>query len=133
MYAVANKVDIGGIADAITKELSGYTKEVAEGVKAATDETAEELLQNTRADAPVRYGKYKKAMAIKKRYESDYEKRVTWYVKSPYHRLSHLLEKGHAKRGGGRVKAFPHIANNEEKAKKNFEERVKGVIQNAGK
>ena len=118
---MANKVDIGGIADAITKELSGYTKEVAE------------LLQNTRADAPVRYGKYKKAMAIKKRYESDYEKRVTWYVKSPYHRLSHLLEKGHAKRGGGRVKAFPHIANNEEKAKKNFEERVKGVIQNAGK
>lgn len=130
---MANKVDIGGIADAIASELSGYTKEVAEGVKAAADETAEELLQNTRADAPVRYGKYKKAMAIKTRHESDYEKRVTWYVKSPHYRLSHLLEKGHAKRSGGRVRAYPHIENNEAKAKAKFEQRVKGVIQNAGK
>lgn len=130
---MANKVDIGGIADAIANELSGYTKAVAEGVKAAVDETAEELLQNTRADAPVRYGKYKKAMAIKKRYESDYDKRVTWYVKSPHYRLSHLLEKGHAKRSGGRVRAYPHIENNEIKAKEKFEQRVKGVIQNAGK
>ncbi len=130
---MANKVDIGGIADAIAKELSGYTKEVAEGVKAATDETARELLQNTRADAPSRYGKYKKAMALKTRFESDYDKRVTWYVKSPYHRLSHLLEKGHAKRDGGRVKAYPHIAKNEEKAKQDLEKRVKEAIQNAGK
>lgn len=130
---MANKVDIGGIADAIASELSGYTKEVAEGVKAVVDETAEELLQNTRADAPSRYGKYKKAMAIKKRHESDYEKRVTWYVKPPHYRLSHVLEKGHAKRGGGRVRAYPHIEKNEAKAKEKFEKRVKEVTQNAGK
>ena len=130
---MANAINIGDIADTIARELSTYTKEVADGVKAAADTTAKELLNNTRADAPVRSGDYKKAMAIKTRHESNYEKRLTWYVKPPHYRLTHLLEKGHAKRGGGRVKAYPHVAKNEEKAIADFEDRVKEVIRNAGK
>lgn len=130
---MANKVDIGSIADAIAKELSDYTRDVAEGVKEAADETTSELLKNTKADAPKRYGKYKKAIATKTLHESDYEKRVVWYVKSPHYRLSHLLEKGHAKRGGGRVRAYPHIEKNAEKAKEDFEKRAKEVIKNGGK
>lgn len=130
---MANAINIGDLAATIARELSTYTQEIADGVKAETDKTAKELLANTRADAPVRSGDYKKAMALKTRHESNYEKRVTWYVKDPHYRLSHLLEKGHAKRGGGRVRAYPHIAKNEEKAIADFEERVKEVIRNAGK
>lgn len=130
---MANAINIGDIADTIARELSTYTQEIADGVKAAADTTAKELLNNTRADAPVRSGDYKKAMAIKTRHESNYEKRLTWYVKPPHYRLTHLLEKGHAKRGGGRVKAYPHVAKNEEKAIADFEDRVKEVIRNAGK
>ena len=126
-------IDVDLIASTIVNELAAYTREVSEGVKAAVDTTAKELLKNTKADAPVRSGKYKKAMAIKTRYEGIYDKRVTWYVKAPHFRLAHLLEKGHAKRGGGRVKAYPHIEKNAEKAKKDFEKRVKEVIENAGK
>lgn len=130
---MANAIKIGDLANAIADTLSDYTEEVAEGVKAAADETMEELVANTKNDAPKRSGRYKKAIASKVSFENNFEKRVTWYVKKPYYALSHLLEKGHAKRGGGRVKAYPHIAKNEEKAKAAFEERVKEVIRNAGK
>lgn len=130
---MANAIKIGDLANTIADTLSDYTEEVAEGVKVAVDETMKELVADTKKDAPERSGRYKKAIASKVRYESEYEKRLVWYAKKPYFALSHLLEKGHAKRNGGRVKAFPHIAKNEEKAKVAFEERVKEVIRNAGK
>ncbi|MBR2330417.1 MAG: hypothetical protein IKA40_04140 [Clostridia bacterium] len=130
---MANPIKIDDLAKAISDTLSDYTEEVAEGVKGAVDETVEELVESTKRDAPKRSGRYKKAIASRVSFENNFEKRVTWYVKKPYHAITHLLEKGHAKRNGGRVKAFPHIAKNEEKAKVAFEERVKEVIRNAGK
>lgn len=130
---MANKIDIGDLANTIAKELSTYTVEVADGVKQAADETGKELLSNTRADAPVKEGKYKRAMTVKTAHEGQFEKRIRWYVKSPHYRKAHLLEKGHAKRGGGRVRAYPHIEKNEEIARKNFSERVERVIKNGGK
>lgn len=130
---MANPIKIDDLAKAISDTLSDYTEEVAEGVKGAVDETVEELVESTKRDAPKRSGRYKKAIASRVSFENNFEKRVTWYVKKPYHAITHLLEKGHAKRNGGRVKAYPHIAKNEEKAKVAFEERVKEVIRNAGK
>lgn len=130
---MANAINIGDLAAEIANTLSGYTENVAEGVKVAVDETMKELVADTKKDAPERSGRYKKAIASKVRFEDNYEKRVTWYVKKPFYALSHLLEKGHAKRGGGRVKAYPHIENNREKAEARFTERVKEVIRNAGK
>jgi hypothetical protein len=130
---MGNAIDIDALADTIAKELSSYTVEVAEKVKAAADETAKELLENTRAAAPERKGKYKKAMAIKTTREGEFEKTNTWYVKAPHYRLAHLLEKGHAKRKGGRVPAFPHIERNAEAAKQSFSERVERAIKNGGK
>lgn len=130
---MGNAINIGALADTIAKELSSYTVEVAEEVKAAADETAKELLDNTRAAAPKRKGKYKKAMAIKTTRDGQFQKTNTWYVKAPYYRLAHLLEKGHAKRNGGRTRAFPHIERNAEAAKQKFSERVERAIKNGGK
>lgn len=125
-------IDISAIADTIAKELAGYTQEVADGVKAAVDETAAELLANTKRDAPARTRKYRRAMAIKTAYEDNGNKRVVWYVKPPHYRLTHLLEYGHAKRSGGRVRAYPHIAKNEQLAEDRLEARIKEVIEHAG-
>lgn len=128
-------ISIEQMADIIIQELSSYTVEIAEGVKAAVDETSQELLENIKADAPELTGDYKKAMKIKTTSEDFYEKKKTWFVdaKSGEYRLTHLLENGHAKRGGGRTKAFPHIEKNEEKAQQAFTERVEGIVKNGGK
>lgn len=130
---MGSTINIGALADSISKELSLYTVAVAEKVKAAADETAKELLNNTRAAAPKRKGKYKKAMAVKTTRDGQFQKTNTWYVKAPYYRLAHLLEKGHAKRNGGRTRSFPHIEQNAEAAKQKFSERVEGAIRSGGK
>lgn len=93
----------------------------------------QELFDNIQTDAPKRKGKYKKAMAVKTLWENFYGKVKVWYVKPPYYRLPHLLERGHAKRNGGRTQAFPHIEKNTEKAQKRFEDRVEEIIKNGGK
>lgn len=126
-------ISVDKLAAELANTLSAYTGEIAEEVKEAVDTTAQELLDNIRADAPKRTGKYKKAMAVKTVSENTYERKKLWYVKSPHYRLQHLLECGHAIRNGGRSRAYPHIAKNEEKARIAFEERVERIVKNGGK
>lgn len=42
--------------------------------------------------------------------------------------LTHLLEKGHALRGGGRARAFPHIKAVEEWCSEEYQKRVERMI-----
>ena len=110
------------IAAELAKTLGAYTTEIAEEVKKAADETAAQLLSDIRSAAPKRKGKYRRAMAVKTTRDGPYERKKLWYVKAPYYRLQHLLERGHALRNGGRAKA-----------KKAFTERVERIIKNGGK
>lgn len=126
-------ISVDKLAAELENTLSAYTGEIAEEVKEAVDTTAQELLDNIRADAPKRTGKYRKAMAVKTVSENTYERKKLWYVKSPHYRLQHLLERGHTLRNGGRSRAYPHIAKNEEKARVAFEERVERIVKNGGK
>ena len=81
-----------------------------------------------KANAPVRTGQYKKGWAVKKQKETANALELVVHNKKRY-RLTHLLEKGHAKRGGGRVRAFPHIAPAEQAGIRELEEGIKRGLE----
>ena len=81
------------------------------------------LEEQINSSAPVRSGRYAKSWTVKTTAESSQSLEQTVYSPSRY-MLSHLLKKGHAKRGGGRVAAIPHIAPAEETAIQSLERNI---------
>ena len=102
-------VSIDGLADAVIQELEEYNKLSAETVKKAVDKAGKTVRDQIKGSAPVRTGKYARSWTSRKTKETATALQVTVYSPSRY-MLAHLLEQGHAKRNGGRVRAIPHIA-----------------------
>ena len=98
----------------------------------ALEETKKELskqaVRQLKQASPKRTGKYAKGWRSTVRKESAVGAEVV--VHNKIYRLTHLLEKGYAKRGGGRVEAIPHIAPVEEeitgKLSDEIEKELKG-------
>ena len=72
---------------------------------------------------PKRTGRYKKSWAVKKTAESSNSLTMTVHSKDRY-QIAHLLEHGHAKRGGGRVAGREHIAPAEEKGNRELVQKI---------
>ena len=120
---------------ALSKELSSYSEEITEGIKKAVDivgkETNAEIKKHITFNQIT--GDYVKSFRVKKVHESKNKKFKTWYVANGNHRLTHLLENGHALWQGGRTEAYPHIKYGEELARKRMDELSMEVINNANK
>lgn len=112
---MGKKVSIDQLADAVNEQLQEYNKLSAKVVKAAVTKAGNAVKKDIGANAPKKSGRYAKSWSTKKTKETSTELQVTVYSPSRY-MLAHLLEHGHAKRGGGRVRAIPHIAPAEEAA-----------------
>lgn len=119
---------IDGLAAAIAKELESYRQDVTDGLKEEVKQVAKECKQEIQQNAPKLTGDYKKSWKVKKVYESAEDIRVVIHSKSEY-RLAHLLEKGHAKRGGGRVPGKAHIQPAEQHAEDKLMKKVKVVVR----
>lgn len=104
---------IDNLADEIMKGLTEYVDLAEADMKKAVKKTATEVKKNISANAPKHTGKYAKSWTTKKTKENSHTLEMTVHSKNRY-QLAHLLEKGHAKRGGGRVASRPHIAPAEE-------------------
>lgn len=104
---------IDNLADEIMKGLTEYAELADTEMKKAVKKTATSVKKEISANAPKRTGKYAKSWTAKKTKENSHSLEMTVHSKNKY-QLAHLLEKGHAKRGGGRVSGRPHIAPAEE-------------------
>ena len=117
---------IDELADVINEGLEEYASLTSERVKFAVRKSAKTVKEQINSSAPVLTGRYAKSWKTKTTAESSNMLQQTVYSPSQY-MLAHLLEKGHAKRGGGRVRAIPHIAPAEEAGI----EMLEGLIEKA--
>lgn len=96
------------MADAINEGLKEYATLASTEVKKAVRKSAKTVKDQISANAPSRTGAYKGSWVATKQSESSQSLQMVVHSKNRY-QLAHLLEKGHAKRGG-RVAGRPHIA-----------------------
>lgn len=101
-------VKIDQMASAIQECLDEYKEMATDEMKKAIKKAGKTVKEDINGSAPVRTGKYAKSWTSKVTAEDAVSLEVTVYSPSRY-MLAHLLENGHAKRGGGRVRAIPHI------------------------
>ena len=118
------RVSVDQMADAIMDGLMEYAEIATDVMKGCVKKAGNTVKKETQAGAPVRTGKYKKSWTVKRQRETSNTLEVVVHSRNRY-QLTHLLEKGHAKRGGGRVRAIPHIAPAEEKGIRELEEGIK--------
>ena len=102
-------VRIDQLADAVMKGLEEYAKLATDDLKKDVQNAGKKVKEQIESTAPKKTGKYSKSWAVKKTKETSDSIQVVVHSKNRY-QLTHLLEFGHAKRGGGRTRAFPHIA-----------------------
>ena len=112
---MGQKIMIDQLADAVNKELEEYAALSALTVNAAVTRAGNTVKETIRATAPEKSGRYAKSWRTKNTKSTSTEYQITVYSPSRY-MLAHLLEHGHAKRNGGRVRAIPHIAPAEDAA-----------------
>ena len=126
---MAQTVKIDALADAVMEGLKEYASLATEDMKKAVKRSAKTVKDDINKSAPVRTGKYAKSWNTKTTKESSDALEITVYSPSRY-MLAHLLEHGHAKRGGGRVAARPHIAAAEEHGIEELEREIERSVRN---
>jgi hypothetical protein len=114
---------INDISKSISSELVRYSNLVKEEFEIAKEETAKNLVEDLKKTSPENTGSYKKGWTVKRVGNS-----LIVHNKTNY-QLTHLLEKGHAKRNGGRVSARPHIGPAEQKHNQEFLKKIEKAIK----
>ena len=111
------------LAKEVMDGLEEYAGLAADVLKKEIQKAGKTAKTQIEQKAPKKTGRYAKSWAVKKTRETSNTLEVTVHSKNRY-ALAHLLENGHAKRGGGRVAAIPHIAPAEETALQSLEQNI---------
>ena len=122
-------VSIDQLAAEIAKGLADYSQDVVEKVNVSSERVGKTAVKQLKQTSPKRYGKYAKSWTMKTEPEVGQPHNRIVHVKAPHYRLTHLLEHGHAKAGGGRVEGKPHIRPAEEMVIQEFVAEVEEAIK----
>ena len=127
---MAQTIKIDQLADTVMKGMEEYAKLAAEDLKKDVQKAGKTVKQQIESTAPKKTGKYSKSWAVKKTRETSDSIQIV--VHSKRYQLTHLLEFGHAKRGGGRTRAFPHIAPAEQAGIEQLTRDIERDLQKGG-
>ncbi|MDI6677012.1 HK97 gp10 family phage protein [Bacillus wiedmannii] len=109
-------------ASELARELQRYAHVVEEKLENEIDEVADSAVNKLRQSGPKKTGAYRKGWRKKKEGNGV----VLHNTKG---QLTHLLENGHAKVGGGRVPAQVHIRPVEEYVIEELPRRIERAVQ----
>lgn len=111
------------LSDEIEKALKTYTREVTEGMEAIQKDVGKESVAKLKSNSPRDTGKYAKGWRLKRTSTGYTIHNATSY------QLTHLLEKPHAKRNGGRSTPIPHIGPVEDWAIDEYVKRTEELVR----
>ena len=116
-------IKVTGLANEIAKALQAYSDEVVEGLEGAKETAAKNAVKKLKKRSPKKTGEYARGWRARKMGSA-------WVVhNATNYQLTHLLEHGHAKRGGGRVPGIPHIGPVEKEAIEEYVKETERVIK----
>ena len=117
------------LAAEIAKGLAEYSQDVVEKVNVSSEAVGKAAVKQLKQTSPKRHGDYAKSWTMKTEKVIGQPHTRIIHAKAPHYRLTHLLEHGHAKVGGGRVEGRPHIRPAEEQVIKDFVQEVEEAIK----
>lgn len=125
---MSKSIGVSELSDAILEQLNEYKNLAVEEMNEAVKDAGDTVVKEISANAPRNTGKYADSWVSKETGRTTRSVTVTVHSPSQY-RIAHLLEKGHAKRGGGRVEGRPHIEPAERKGEEQLEEDLRKALE----
>lgn len=116
-------IKIDKLSNEILQGIKEYANLATDDLKKSIRKAGNTVRKEIATSAPKDTGAYAKSWSVKKTKETSNTLELTVHSKNRY-QLAHLLEYGHAKRGGGRVAAKPHIAKAEQNAIETLESEI---------
>lgn len=122
---MAKKTPIDKLTSAVNKILEEYADDVQENIDEITERVGKAGVSALRSESREKYpdgtGEYAKGW---KAFVNKQRLYTSVILYNDHFALAHLLENGHAKRGGGRVPGRPHIEPVESELIKQYEQEV---------
>lgn len=119
---MSDTVSISNFSKEIEDILTKYGEEAQKIVDEEVESVSKEAVKKLKKESPKETGEYRKGWKLKKK-ETRFGIETTVY-NSTHGFLVHLLEHGHAKRGGGRTAAQPHVGPAQDWAEKEILKRL---------
>jgi len=127
---MADLINIDDFASYIAEAVREYTEDVTSAIGAEVKNTADLVLAEVKRLAPKHTGEYARTFVKTDKSLPGNRKYVVWNKK--HYRRVHLLEYGHAKVDGGRVRAYPHLDPAHRTYGLTMPDRIKEIIRNGG-